>query len=333
MGMFVAGRNIEEIVDFYLQAVDPAKYKQRSAEVSANLFVQMRDQLVKTNAMGVLARRPAVMGSDVFATWTRRGPKENINEVEVPKANDPLSAVERLIVGARATAVSESKMFEARNDSLRSNVKSFEQVLEQNFRHPHLKYTTISLDGFLKMAKEGNFRRIALTNANEASVLISVTTETEDTPGFASVLNDKIIGVSLKEHRSLVGVSTTNAIPRSVLTQLSMFKDCTKHFELAALSLYGEVQFMVPVGASGVTDFLYQPAAKMPTLLGSEVRNDVYGMSGAIRTASAEIGLVRDHIDHPEGEFAAGFVFTIGDVLVVEDNAGDAQAYRIGSAH
>lgn len=338
--MFALGSDTEAVITRYLEMTDPANFKQRRSEVTANLFVQMRDKLKELNALGILVRRPAIVGKDVYSCWTSKktlpvDEEVEVIQMEVPEdsGDEALNAIERLVSVAKNNAAVESSIAAKAAKRLQEEKKPFENVASTNSaiaRRP----TPISLDGFMKMVKENQPRRIALKNtAHGASVLVVCTTEVQETPGLWNALKEGEAQVSMQENRSIIGISTTKALPRSHIVLDTGLVEHEQYFELAAMASFGKINVMIPFGSEHLAYLMFPEGQQIPTILGGEIRNDIYGMSGAIRTASAEVGVKHAPKGTQLNDTVAGFIFTIGDVFAVEMADGNIEQYQVATAH
>lgn len=340
--MFSLGSDTEAVITRYLEITDPVNFKQRRSEVSANLFVQMRDKLKELNALGILVRRPAIVGKDVYSCWTSKKAmpaKEEVEVIQLEEAassgDEALDAIERLVSVAKNNAAVEGSIAAKTAKRLQEEKKPFETVaassmLAMNAHRP----TAISLDGFLKLIKENQPRRIALKNTQHgASVLVVCTTEVQETPGVWNALKESEAQVSMQENRSIVGISTTKALPRAHIVQHTGLVEHEEYFELAALATFGKINVMIPFGSEHLSYLMFPEGQQIPTILGGEIRNDIYGMSGAIRTASAEVGVKHAPKGTQLNDTVAGFIFTIGDVFAVETIDGNVEQYQVVTAH
>ena len=338
--MFALGSDTEAVITRYLEMTDPANFKQRRSEVTANLFVQMRDKLKELNALGILVRRPAIVGKDAYSCWTSKKTLPADEEVEVIQMEVPedcgdeaLNAIERLVSVAKNNAAVESIIAAKTAKRLQEEKKPFENVASTNSaiaRRP----TPISLDGFMKMVKENQPRRIALKNTmGGASVLVVCTTEVQETPGLWNALKEGEAQVSMQENCSIIGISTTKALPRSHIVMDTGLVEHEQYFELSAMASFGKINVMIPFGSEHLAYLMFPEGQQVPTILGGEIRNDIYGMSGAIRTASAEVGVKHAPKGTQLNDTVAGFIFTIGDVFAVEMADGNIEQYQVVTAH
>lgn len=324
------GMSIDDASLKYLEQTDPVKYKQRTAEVAAALFVQTRRTLEETGALDLIARKTAIVGEDVKAVWSLKDvAEENVQDPE-EEQKTPNSVFDKLISNAEKQKSGAARL-EQINEQIRKRAGDFEtracSVSMINARNK------ISLQGFLAMLEEGKVKRMALTvTGHTASKICTASTEINASEGVLKWVNASVAQQSLVPNKTLIAVATSNSIVHTDILRKVVGVDHIppRYFEVSHIAKVGEIAMIVPTYARMLRDIIHVNG-ETPTILGGEIVGEYYGMSGAIRKASQEIGL-QDDIEVNSSDLVAGFLFGINDTFVIEYEDGSVDSYLIASA-
>ncbi len=326
---FVEGNGVESIADFYLSKIDPAKYKQKQVDASIGLLQQTRKALQEKQMTGILLRRPAVIGIDIAAVWGRTTTREDIlaevAPVETPE-NAANAAFEKLINKAKVSVTPVVQ--KAVNDLERYN-PTFDDVVSGK-ANTIIKPRIISMAGFL--AKIKDVKRIALVNSSGASSHYAImTVETEDTPTSKDFFKPEKSTPSLNGQRTLTSMMTVKPLNRSdVLTNAEVA--VTDYCEIE--HIYKDVEnFMMAFKGNkqSLVNFNARRGDEQYTIIGPEIRNELYHMAAAIRDITSELGMQAIPELYDGCNIAVGFIAGVGDRYIVENTDNSVEYYIVTS--